>query len=81
MSTRYYEAVAEVPQDHCLRLQLPPDIPIGPVRVAIIFESKAAPEAAGEEVKRLLAAMPDVGEDADFARPRDLGREGPRWDS
>lgn len=81
MSTRYYEARAEVPQDHCLRLQLPPDIPVGPVRVAIIFESEAAPKATGEEIKHLLAAMPDVGEDADFARPRDLGREGPEWDS
>jgi hypothetical protein len=81
MTTRYYEALAEVPQDHCLRLQLPAEIPVGPVRVAIIFEAEAAPDATAETIKRLLGAMPDVGEDADFARPRDLGREAPEWDS
>jgi hypothetical protein len=81
MSTRYYEALAEVPQDHCLRLQLPAEIPVGPVRVAIIFEAEPAPDTMGEEIKRLLAAMPDIGEDADFARPRDPGREGLEWDS
>ncbi len=42
MSARYYEALAEVPRDHCLRLQLPSDIPVGPVRVAIIFEANPA---------------------------------------
>jgi hypothetical protein len=26
-------------------------------------------------MKQLLLAMPDVGEDADFERPRDTGRE------
>jgi antitoxin FitA len=26
-------------------------------------------------LKQLLLSMPDVGDDADFARPRDIGRE------
>lgn len=26
-------------------------------------------------LRRLLLAMPDVGDDADFVRPRDLGRD------
>ncbi|MBT9100095.1 hypothetical protein KFZ76_20540 [Methylovulum psychrotolerans] len=79
MTAHYYEAVAELPPDHCLRLQLPPEIPAGPVRIAIIYGRAAA--ATGQDIKNLLAAMPDVGEDADFARPRDLGREVQEWDS
>ena len=35
---------------------------------------RAALEPAGESLKDLLLAMPDVGEDSDFARPEDLGR-------
>ena len=81
MSARYYEALAEVPQDHCLHLQLPPDIPVGPVRVAIIFDADSTARVAGDDIKHLLGAMPDVGADADFTRPRDLGREGPEWDT
>ncbi|MBK1719417.1 hypothetical protein [Thiocystis violacea] len=76
MSTRYYEALAEIPQDHCLHLQLPPDIPAGPVRVAIIFEANPTARATGDDIKRLLRAMPDVGEDADFFRPRDPAMSG-----
>jgi hypothetical protein len=81
MTARYYEALAVVPPDHCLRLQLPPEIPAGPVRVAIIFEVESRSQATGQDIKNLLAAIPDVGEDIDFARPRDLGREVPEWDS
>lgn len=69
MTTQYYEAVAVVPTDHCLRLQFPAEIPTGPVRVAIIFEAEPRPSASGEHIKNLLASMPDVGEDADFVRP------------
>jgi len=79
MTAHYYEAVAEIPLDHCLHLQLPPDIPTGLVRIAIIYERAA--DATGQDIKSLLAAMPDVGEDADFSRPRDLGREVQEWDS
>lgn len=79
MTTQYYEAVAEIPVDHCLRLQLPPEIPAGLVRVAIIYDR--AVDTAGQDIKNLLSEMPDVGEDADFSRNRDLGRELPQWDS
>ncbi|WP_295404140.1 hypothetical protein [uncultured Thiocystis sp.] len=81
MSARYYEALADIPQDHYLHLRLPPEIPVGPVRVAIIFETDPRARATGDDIKRLLGAMPDVGEDADFLRPRDLGREGTEWDT
>ena len=77
MSAQYYEAVAENPLDHCLHLQLPPKIPAGPVRVAIIYEGDV--DSSGKGIKNLLAAMPDAGDDADFSRPLDLGREAAAW--
>jgi hypothetical protein len=79
MTAHYYEAVAEIPVDHCLHLQLPPDIPTGLVRVTITYER--VNQSAGQDIKNLLAAMPNVGEDDDFSRHRDFGREMPEWDS
>ncbi len=32
-------------------------------------------------LKSLLADMPDVGDDTDFSRPRDFGRQDVTWDS
>ena len=32
-------------------------------------------------LKALLAAMPNVGNDSDFCRKKDLGRGGVAWDS
>jgi len=81
MTTRYYEATAIVSPDHALQLTVPLEIPPGPVRVAIIFDADPVRQTEGQRIKDLLAGMPDVGDDADFARPRDLGREGPEWDS
>lgn len=79
MTAQYYEAVADIPLDHCLHLQLPPEIPAGPVRIAIIYDR--AIDSVGQNIKNLLAAMPDVGDDVDFSRSRDIGREVPEWDS
>lgn len=76
MSTCCYEAVAEVRRDRCLQLPLPPDIPPGPVRVAIIFESEvaAAPAVGGE-----LAATALEHEFMLVARnERDIARTGAR---
>ncbi|WP_347986649.1 hypothetical protein [Methylomonas sp. AM2-LC] len=73
MTTQYYEAVAEIPVDHCLRLQLPPEIPIGLVRVAIIYDRDN--DNAGQSIKNLLGSMPDVCEVDDYRRNHDLGRE------
>ena len=36
---------------------------------------QALMQPAGGSLKRLLAEMPSVGRDEDFARPRDLGRD------
>lgn len=32
------------------------------------------------DLKSLLLAMPNVGDDADFSRPLDYGRDGVTWD-
>jgi plasmid stability protein len=41
----------------------------------ILREALLGPERPGKPLKDLLLSMPDVGEDADFERPRDTGRE------
>ncbi len=69
----YYETEALVPPDHRLVLDLPAEVPPGPVRLAIIHRARPIPGAPG--IKALLMAMPDVGTDEDFARRQDLGRE------
>lgn len=40
-----------------------------------ILREVLTPRRAGETLKDLLLKMPAVGEDADFARPRDYGRK------
>ncbi len=69
MSTQSYEMTTRISADHYLALQVPDDIPVGPVRVAIIFETQSS-HRSGEDIKNLLTGMPEVGEEADFSRPR-----------
>ncbi|MBK6998563.1 MAG: hypothetical protein IPH35_00800 [Rhodoferax sp.] len=46
-------------------------------RLVVIFQIEESDESESrEDLKSLLMAMPDVGEDADFARRLDYGREG-----
>lgn len=40
-----------------------------------ILRDTLAPRRRGKTLKDLLLDMPAVGEDADFERPRDLGRK------
>jgi antitoxin FitA len=40
-----------------------------------ILREVLAPRSAGTTLKDLLLEMPSVGEDADFERPRDMGRK------
>jgi len=40
-----------------------------------ILREALAPRRSGKTLKDLLSDMPDVGDDADFVRPRDLGRK------
>lgn len=75
MSASYDQAFAELARDHRLQLQPPPEILVGTVRVAFILESEPTSATKGNEIKRRLAATPGVGDDLDFSRPRDLGRD------
>jgi hypothetical protein len=70
-SQRYYEIEALVPPNHRLVLDLPAEVPPGPIRLAIIYPARSTPDSTG--IKALLMAMPDVGTDEDFARRQDLG--------
>lgn len=40
-----------------------------------ILREALAPRRRGKTLKDLLLEMPGVGDDSDFARPRDLGRK------
>jgi plasmid stability protein len=40
-----------------------------------ILREALAPRRKGKTLKDVLLLMPDIGEDADFERPRDLGRK------
>lgn len=51
-------------------------------RLEVILLVQDPPESdPTEDLKCLLAAMPNVGEDADFARQPDYGRGDMAWDS
>ncbi|MFZ4703567.1 MAG: hypothetical protein ACOYMG_26290 [Candidatus Methylumidiphilus sp.] len=70
----YYETDAIVAENHRLSVDLPPDMPTGRVRLTIIYDmSPPVTETLpiNRDIKALLAAMPPVGEDADFARQQD----------
>jgi hypothetical protein len=74
-----FEAIA-----HGHTIRIPDTVPDGvQLRVLLLLEeTPAAPEQPsdspeGQALKSLLAAMPDVGDDEDFARPLDYGRNPP----
>lgn len=50
-------------------------------RVEIILLVQDEGEPAPESLRDVLLAMPDVGEDIDFARQTDAGRGEVAWDS
>lgn len=72
-------------QDHTIRV--PDTVPDGvQLRVLVLLDENppassqpASDTAEGEALKALLAAMPDIGDDEDFSRPLDYGRQVP-WD-
>ncbi|MBI2355136.1 MAG: hypothetical protein HYV06_08920 [Deltaproteobacteria bacterium] len=50
-------------------------------RLEIILWPLDENDKPGRSLKSLLADMPDVGTDEDFARQRDFGRRDVSWDS
>ena len=71
IAERIYETVKDMPEAQTAEV----------LDFAEYVKAKHPVQPSGEAIKNLLAAMPDVGEDGDFSRSRDLGREGPTWDS
>lgn len=49
------------------------------LEVILLVQESSEPEPA-VDLKSLLAAMPNVGDDADFSRQRDYGRGDVAWD-
>lgn len=63
-------------------IRVPDSVPDGTaVRVLLLVEETSADDAveSGLRWKNRLAAMPDVGDDTDFSRPMDYGRDQ-EWD-
>lgn len=67
---------------HGHTIRIPDSVPDGvQLRVLVLLDATPptptppddSPE--GQALKALLSAMPDVGEDEDFARPLDYGRD------
>lgn len=51
-------------------------------RLEVIMQVQESPQGEPSvNLKSLLAAMPNVGEDTDFSRQRDYGRRDLAWDS
>jgi hypothetical protein len=50
-------------------------------RLEVIFLVQKSPEDVNPDLKTLLAAMPNVGDNADFSRQNDFGRGDVAWDS
>lgn len=49
-------------------------------RLEVLLIVEDAETVSPRSLKSLLAAMPDVGDDADFSRQRDVGRSEVPWD-
>ena len=71
------ELIKQVIDDMPEILSVPPEI--RHQRVEIVFRLLERKAVEGS-FKEALGAMPDIGDDDDFARPRDFGRGEMQWD-
>ena len=71
------ELIKQVIDDMPEFLAVPPEI--RHQRVEIVFRLLERKTVEGS-FKEALGAMPDIGDDDDFARPRDFGRREMQWD-
>ncbi len=64
---------------HQHTIRLPESVPDG-VSLRVLLLSRAPlTKPADNNLKTLLATVAEGMDDADMARPRDLGRESPEW--
>lgn len=73
------QAIRQIYEDAPPAIPIPEALQRQRVEVILLVQDEGSCSPAG--LKALLATMPDVGEDADFARQGDRGREGMAWDS
>jgi hypothetical protein len=71
------ELIKQIIDDMPANISVPPEI--HHQRVEIVFRLLGRKAVEGS-FKEALAAMPDIGDDDDFARPRDFGRGEMQWD-
>lgn len=64
----YYEVETEIPLDHQLKLQLPDNIPVGHVKIAVIYEIPKMQENKAAELTAFLQALPDVVKEGGLSR-------------
>jgi len=73
------QAIRQIYEDAPPTIPIPAALQRKRVEVILLVPEEASPSLS--RLKALLAAMPDVGEDADFARQHDYGRGDMAWDS
>ncbi|HMW81955.1 MAG TPA: hypothetical protein PKC78_16485 [Accumulibacter sp.] len=74
------EVIRQFYEDAPTSIAVPESLRHKRLEVILLVPDAAEIDPAGD-LKSLLAAMPDVGEDADFTRPTDYGRGDAAWDS
>ena len=77
MQALEFEAIAH---EHTIRI--PDTVPDGvKLRVQLSLEASPTPLPDADGLKALLASLAEGLTDEDLARPLDLGRELPKWDT
>ena len=74
------EAIRQFYEDAPTSVAVPESLRHKRLEVILLVQDPPESEPSGD-LKCLLAAMPDVGEDADFARQPDYGRGDMAWNS
>ena len=74
------EVIRQFYEDAPISIVVPESLRHKRLEVILLLQDPPESEATGD-LKCLLAAMPNVGEDADFARQPDYGRGDMAWDS
>ena len=68
------QAIRQIYEDAPSAIPIPEFLQHKRLEVILLVQEATVGQPASD-LKTLLASMPDVGEDADFSRPRDFGAE------
>lgn len=74
------QAIRQFREDAPASIAVPEFLRHKRLEVILLVQSSPEIEPSGD-LKLLIAAMPNVGEDADFSRQGDYGRGDMAWDS